>query len=73
MESTATLLERQVPARLQALYSRRSARTRLFHRDDDEGNTSELRDIIDDSGSEATEDWEDGITLFGGVIRTDSL
>ena len=33
---------------------------------------NEPQDDVDDSGSEATEDWEDGTTLFSGFMGADS-
>jgi hypothetical protein len=48
----------------------------MFHdatNDEGEGHANELRDTIDDSSSEAAEDWEDGTTLFSGFMETDSL
>lgn len=37
---------------------------------DEHEGASEPQDDIDDSGSEATEDWDDGTTLFGGFMET---
>lgn len=42
-------------------------------RSEDEGCADELRDVVEDSGSEAAEDWEDGTTLFSGFMENDSL
>lgn len=41
--------------------------------EEDEGGANELQGVVDDSGSEATEDWEDGTTLFSGFMETDLL
>jgi hypothetical protein len=40
---------------------------------EDEMRGDELGDVVDDSGSEAAEDWEDGTTLFSGFMQNDSL
>jgi hypothetical protein len=55
---------------------RSSCRVRVFHgatHDEDEGCADELRDVVDDSDSEAPEDWEDGTTLFSGFVESNSL
>jgi hypothetical protein len=46
----------------------------MFHKtsEEDEGG-KQLEDVVDYSGSEAAEDWEDGTTLFSGFMDTDSL
>ena len=41
-------------------------------RSEDEECAVESRGIVDDSGSEAAEDWEDGTTLFSGFMENDS-
>ena len=49
---------------------------RMLHNaahNDDEECADEPRDVVDDSDSEAAEDWEDGTTLFSGFMQNDSL
>jgi len=46
----------------------------MFHdavHNEDEGVANEVRNVVDESGSEATEDWEDGTTLFSGFMEND--
>ena len=40
--------------------------------DDEHESANEPQDDVDGSGSEATEDWEDGTTLFSRFMETDS-
>lgn len=45
----------------------------MFHdagRGEDEGSAD---DMVDDGGSEASEDWEDGTTLFSRLMETETL
>ena len=49
---------------------------RVLHdaaQNEDEGCADEVRDGVDDTDSEAAEDWEDGTTLFSGFMENDSL
>ena len=39
---------------------------------EDEVCADEPRGVVDDSGSEEAEDWEDGTTLFSGFMENDS-
>ena len=39
---------------------------------EDEECVDEPRGVVDDSGSEAAEDWEDGTTLFSGFMENNS-